>query len=947
MPGPVSAGSAFVDIIPRLAGDFARRIEQGIAPALSRIGAQLTDVGKTMTTRVTLPIVAGFAYGAVKANDLNKNLAEVVSLTGLTGDEADAAFGTFQTGVEQLSDKLGVAQSTLVGGLYQALSAGVPQDNVFTFLDVAGRAAIAGVTDTETAVDGLSTVLNAFQLPATEAEAVADSLFTAVKGGKTTFEELSASLFQVAPTASALGIEFTDVNAALAAMTAQGVPTSEATNRVRAALNSLLQNAEKLDPVFQAMGYASTEAAVSQLGLKGSFDAVFDAADGSQAKLLELLGSTEAVQAVSILAGTGSEKFASELEAQATAAGATNAAFEEIDKRRTLDRFKVTIENLAIAVGQVLIPIIEDVVDYISPWLERFRELSPATQRIIVLVGALAAAIGPALLLIGGIASGLGAIVGAVGSVAAAVAAAGGILPFLGGIVAAALPVIAVVAAIAAAAWLIYDNWDTVGPFLADVWQRVREAAGEAWEWIKANVIPVAKDFAAQVIAGAVEVRDVFQRNWPQVRQAIERVATFITDQLIPTITDLVTKVDSFLRPILEQIATTVIPIVRDAMTSLREGMANVVAWVEERWPKIQEVIDTVANAIDGVLSFLVDYVVAPALEAIRFLWDAVGDDLLNIVEATWGYIKDIIGSAMRFIGGIIDLVMAVITGDWGAAWDAIEEIVGATWDFIKATVLSALDVLKSILGAAWSLIVSAAGVAWDFLGGLIGGALDFIKGLIGGALDFIVGLWRWQLDTVKAIVSGAWDAVVGAFRWLVDQARGVLGGIGGIIDTLVVNPFRTARDTIGGAIDAVVGFVTGLPGRLRGIGEGIAGAILSGFRTVWNAAAGAINSMIPNSISIPNPFGADVGIDLPDNPIPILHRGGRVPGRPGQDVLAILEGGERVLTAAQAARAANALAGGNAGGGLFRDLIIEAADDPRTTAAEVDAILGWRLANA
>ena len=82
----------------------------------------------------------------------------------------------------------------MIPALYQAISAGVPADNVFTFLSTAAETGIGGCTDLETAVDALSSVTNAYGLENLSTAQAADTLFTGVKMGKTTIEELSANL---------------------------------------------------------------------------------------------------------------------------------------------------------------------------------------------------------------------------------------------------------------------------------------------------------------------------------------------------------------------------------------------------------------------------------------------------------------------------------------------------------------------------------------------------------------------------------------------------------------------------------------------------------------------------------------------------------------------------------------------------------------------------------
>ena len=353
---------------------FSGNIKKAIGPAIGIIGGAFAAAK-----------IGGFLSGAVnEATDLKTALTEVVTLTGATGDAAKSSLGEFASLVQDVSKEFGIAQDTLTNGLYNAISAGVPKGNALEFLQVASQAAIAGTTDVNTAVDGLSTVVNAFGLSAKDAQRVADSMFTAVKGGKTTFAELSSSMSNVAPAAAAAGVGFEEINAAIATLTVGGTDTSVATNQLKAALVGLQRPSKEMDAIFQALGFDSAQLAIESEGLGFALGAVSDFADGNNGKMIELLGSVEAVSAVQVLAGTGAEKFASELAAQGEAAGSTAAAFEEIDATRSAERNKVAFDNLALTLGTVLLPIAVGFTDFLTTTFVPFLEdtLVPAFKGV-------------------------------------------------------------------------------------------------------------------------------------------------------------------------------------------------------------------------------------------------------------------------------------------------------------------------------------------------------------------------------------------------------------------------------------------------------------------------------------------------------------------------------------------------------------------------------------
>lgn len=510
-------GSTLGAQLDEAVGPAAEKVSKSFSEKLS---AGLGNAGKKASIALTAPLVAVATKGVFDAQKISAGLAEVVSLTGQTGEVALNSIKDLSGEVANLSSNLGIAQETLVAGLYSAISAGVPRDNVFEFLEVAGKAAIAGVTDTNTAVDGLTTVINAFGLSAGDVSEVADSLFTAVKGGKTTFQELSDSLFNVAPAAAAAGVDFQTVNAAIATLTAAGVPTSVATTQIRAALIGLQKPSKEIDAIFQDLGFETRAAAIESLGLQGALGAVRDAAKGDQGALQTLLGSVEAVGATNILAGTSAEKFTAELKAQADAAGATNDAFELIDQTRDFERLKVDLQNLSVTIGNVLLPFVKQIASLASDLAKRFENLSPRTQDLIVKIGAFAAAIGPVLLITSKLIVAVKVIVG--------------VFKLLNLTLLASPWVLIAVAAIAAVV-LIVKNWDTIVAFFRGLWNIIKSGFTALWSGLVAAVrgyiaqyVAIIRGIINVVVIVARAISSGFATAFNSVRTAVQSAYNFI-----------------------------------------------------------------------------------------------------------------------------------------------------------------------------------------------------------------------------------------------------------------------------------------------------------------------------------------------------------------------------------------------------------------------------------
>lgn len=339
------------------------------------------DLGKTTqkTGQVANGVFVGmglsltnFALGAVSkatqaviqfAKDSNRAFASFEQrmrevYTVLPGISAEA-MNKMQGDVLELSKEIGRLPEETAAALYQALSSGVPEDNVFEFLRESSKAARGGVTDLKTAVDAATNVTNAYGREILSVQRANDLMFTSVQLGKSTFEELAGTLYNVVPVAASLGVGFDQITAALAAMTSQGVPTAGATIQLRQLLQELSKEGTKVSTVFETLaGKSFTQFIADGGNLAQALALLEEHALKTNVNIKDLFVSVEAGGAALGLTGKGAALYAANLEAAAKSAGATDAANRTMaDSVGMLtDRTEATTEALKIQVGEALEP---------------------------------------------------------------------------------------------------------------------------------------------------------------------------------------------------------------------------------------------------------------------------------------------------------------------------------------------------------------------------------------------------------------------------------------------------------------------------------------------------------------------------------------------------------------------------------------------------------------
>ncbi len=486
-------GTGYVPIKPDTEG-FGAELERGLdregTPAAARSGGKMAQAAKGA-------FVAGVAMIAKSVMDFGgfeKQMNEVFTLLpGISG----AAMKQMDQQVEDFATRFGVLPQEVVPALYQSLSAGVPANNVFAFMETAQKLAKGGVTDLTTSVDGLSSVVNAYGSDVLSAQQASDLMFTTVKLGKTNIAELSASLFQVTPTAAGLGVAFGDVTAALAAMTLQGVPTSVATTQLRQLFVELSKQGGTAAGMFEKLSGKTFRDFIAGGGnVQQALQIMETGAKTAGVSISDMFGSVEAGSAALALTGGGTEAFSNALNGMADSAGATDAAFATMNKGlgATLDKLKARFSVTLLNIGEQIAPTIQHIGDGLAMLFELFSKLPPPMQAVVVLLGTVSA-----------------------GLFAFAKPIMNGIQLFgkLGGVFStlAANPWVLVLAGLVTVTVLLIKNWDKVKATLSAVWGWMR-TAGKA---IAGFFVNLWHDAGRVVSAVWDRLADFFRQWWPMI----------------------------------------------------------------------------------------------------------------------------------------------------------------------------------------------------------------------------------------------------------------------------------------------------------------------------------------------------------------------------------------------------------------------------------------------
>ncbi len=333
--------------------------------------------------------LATFGIAATKmAASYDLAFARVTSLLPQTKKELDS----LRTDTLELSRALGVDAVKSMDGLYEAISAGVPKENAISFLGVATKAAIAGLTDTKVAVDGMTSAVNAFKIPFKDTQKVADQMFQAVNIGKFTFEELASSMGVASSIAHVTGVNLNEVLGAASTISKEGVTVSVAMTRIRSALTALNKPSENLKEIFKQLGVTTGQELVAKFGgLQGALEAIRNQADASGISLSQIFGRVEAVLGTLALTGEKAQSARDDLASVTETTNAMGQAFAKIDATparnwsRLIAEFKIGLIDAA----NSTLPVVDGMIDGLRGLIATFNGMPQVVKSAGVEFGTL------------------------------------------------------------------------------------------------------------------------------------------------------------------------------------------------------------------------------------------------------------------------------------------------------------------------------------------------------------------------------------------------------------------------------------------------------------------------------------------------------------------------------------------------------------------------------
>jgi TP901 family phage tail tape measure protein len=363
-----------------------------------------TDQASTAIDALAQALVAAGVTASVKAitdalmgcTQASMEFETAMAKVGTIADESQKPLGDMRNEILALSGETGKSVGELAEATYQAISASVATESAVDFVGTANKLAVGGFSDTTTAVDILTTAINAYGMSADDAAKISDILITTQNLGKTSVAQLGASMGMVIPLAAAYNMDLEDLSASYALLTANGTQTAQATTYVKAALNELGSTSSVVGSTLKKKtGKTFAELMAEGNSLGDVLQVLADSVDGDTTAFNNMWSSSEAGVGMLSILNSGTSKYNSLVQAMEGSTGAATTAFEKMSETGEFaqQRFQNAIENLKIAIGDELAPVLMELQQSGADAMEWATEFVKEHPEVVAAVTALAAAL--------------------------------------------------------------------------------------------------------------------------------------------------------------------------------------------------------------------------------------------------------------------------------------------------------------------------------------------------------------------------------------------------------------------------------------------------------------------------------------------------------------------------------------------------------------------------
>lgn len=386
------------NLVVKIAADISG-LSKGLKEAQNKllgVSNKLSSIGTKLTLGITTPLVMLAKQALDTSGQFEQSMANAASVAGATGEELQKMTDL----AREMGKNTVFSASDAADAMYYMASAGYKVEQMANAIEPILNLASATQNDLAFATDTVIATLNQFQLDSSEAGRVSNVFASAIGYSQATLDKLGYSLSYVGPVANSLGWELESTVGALSVLYNAGYDGSMAGTSLRQSLVALMNPTAAAKRIFEELGIELKDLDPTTNDFADIVDRLNDSGM-STAQAMEVFGARAGPGMMALLAQGGQA-----IRDATEAITGTNSAAEMAEKQvntmqGSAKLMKSMFEEIAITIGNILIPLMRELMDdHVMSLLHKFDALSQSSKELIVKIGMVAAALGPAFLIL-------------------------------------------------------------------------------------------------------------------------------------------------------------------------------------------------------------------------------------------------------------------------------------------------------------------------------------------------------------------------------------------------------------------------------------------------------------------------------------------------------------------------------------------------------------------
>lgn len=312
------------------------------------------------------------------------------------------------------------------------------------------------------------------------------------------------------------------------------------------------------------------------------------------------------------------------------------------------------------------------------------------------------------------------------------------------------------------------DTFSAVEPFFSDIKDLVTEVftkAGNAYNEHFTPMLMSIKNGLSEIVTKLLEAYN--QHILPVIEGMSQKFQEFHAQYLSPLIdkfiefagkvADAITTVwENFLKPFVLWFIDTMVPIIGDTLSRLVDMFFD---W----WEGISDTLGHVFDALGGLMDFIVGVFTGD--------WNKAWEGIKTFFSEIWQAMSAISDTLMTYIHDVIDTVLTTIEEIWKSIWNAIKAFAVNLWNSVKRKCVEIFTAIQNKLAEIWESVKAKLELVWNFIQAYVSALWNALKVLaitvFTAIRDKLAEIWdniksrvEFIWNNIKSFVSETWDSV-------------------------------------------------------------------------------------------------------------------------------------------------------------------------------------------